>query len=380
MDRKSFHRVELKDADQGIVSAVFSSFDVVDLDGDIVSKEAFTGKDGVRVPVSAYGHKSWEGMPPVGVASVKVTDGEAIADMQFNLKTQAGRDTFEVIKQMGDLQEYSWGFTVKESDQDEVEGKSVRVIKSVDIHEVSPVMMGAAGPGRTRTLAYKSAKYDEDPSRRIVPAVKGSLPVHETHVVAMPWDGSKTVKALPDDARPSELRSVYAWVDPEGDPEMKSSYWLAHHHGVDGPANIRACLIGIAELNGTKGASLSKEQRKTAYDHLSSHLRDADREPPELRTVPGVSKSNQRFGDEASEVMANLSALIDRATEVMALRAQKGRGMSPAAADLLSWVADELKRLNTLLENPVEDDKPDVSDDELASLWLASVARLNEAA
>ncbi|MFF8831378.1 HK97 family phage prohead protease [Streptomyces sp. NPDC015131] len=380
MERKALDRVELKDADQGVVVAVFSTFDTVDLDDDVVTKDAFKGKDGQPVRISAYNHASWQGALPVGKGVVRVTDREAVCEMQFNMKTQAGRETFETIKQMGELQEYSWGFNVVESEREEREGKQVRVIKAVDIFEVSPVLLGAGGPGRTGTLAVKSkAEDDEDAPRRFYPAVKRALPVHETAVAAMPWNGTATVKALPDDARPSELRSVYAWVDPDGDPEMKTSYRFPHHHGVGGPANIRACLQGIAVLNGAKGASVIPEgDRKAVYEHLASHLRDADREPPMLRTA-GDGQKNLRFNDEATEVLARVSNLIDRATEVVALRAQKGRGMSPAMVDLLSWLEDDVTRLKSLLEHPVEDEKQlQVEEALTASTLMAALARVNE--
>lgn len=403
LERKGFGRVELKDADQGMVTAVFSTFDVVDLDGDVTRKSAF--KEGTPVRISSYNHGSWQGQLPVGKGVVRVMDREAVCEMQFNMKTQAGRETFETVKQMGDLQEWSWGFNVTDSEPDEIEGKNVRVIKSVDIFEVSPVLLGAAGPGRTRTLAVKGVKaqhgsHDEEECtdescaehptedenemqrRRERTSGKrawsrGPIPYSESDTVTRAWDGAKTVKALPEDARPSELRTVYAWVDPDADPEAKSSYRFAHHHGVGGQANIRACLQGIAKLN-SDDPGIPERDREAVYKHLSAHLLDADREPPTLRTADG-EKGRKRFGDEAVEVMAAVSSLIDRATEVMALRAQKNRGMAPATADLLSWLEDDLVRMKSLLETPVEADAPpQPTDEEVAAVVMASLARLNE--
>ncbi len=50
---KSLTRFEVKDAEEGVVEAVFSTFDVVDSDGDITRKGAFD--DGASVLISAYG-------------------------------------------------------------------------------------------------------------------------------------------------------------------------------------------------------------------------------------------------------------------------------------------------------------------------------------
>ncbi|OII61202.1 hypothetical protein BJP40_06660 [Streptomyces sp. CC53] len=379
MHKKALRRVEIKNADRGEIAAVFSTFDVVDHDGDVTRRSAF--QDGAPVLISAFNHASWEGALPVGKGVIRVTEKEAVLDGQFFMNTTHGRDTFETVKEAGELQEFSYGFTITDSEPGEVEGKSVRVIKGVKVTEVSPVLMGA-GIG-TRTLALKGHKQDgslmdDDEKSAVIPAIRRAIPAHETETVTRSWNSAATTKALPEQARPSELRTVYAWVDPDGDPEMKSSYQFPHHHGVGGPANLRACLQGIATLNGASGdLGIPEEDREAVYKHLSAHLLDADREPPKLRTAEGA-KGRKRFNDEAIEVMAGVAHLIDRATEVVALRAQKGRGMSPATADLLSWLEGDLVRLKSLLETPVDEDKPDEpSDDDIASTVLAALARVN---
>lgn len=376
MDTKALGRVEIKDAAKGTVRAVFSTFDVVDHDDDVTAPGAI--EDGAPVRISAYGHASWGGALPVGKGVVRIEGREAILEGQFFLDTTHGRDTFETVKQLSEdgLQEWSYGFDVLDAEPIEHDGKRVRLLKRLKVHEVSPVLLGAGID--TRTLAVKGQATGRAPAAGLVPAVKRAIPAHDTPTVARSWDASGTEAALPEDARPSQLRTVYAWVDPDGDPEAKSSYKFAHHHGVGGPANIRACLAGIAVLNGARGgANIPDDDRKAVYNHLSAHLADADREPPELRTAPGGTRKNLRFGDEAADVMASVSGLIDRATEVMALRARKGKGMSPGTADLLSWIGDDLKRLQRLLEHPIEDDQPGLSEDEIASTLMAAVARVN---
>lgn len=376
MDTKALGRVEIKDAAKGTVKAVFSTFDVVDHDDDVTAPGAI--EDGAPVRISAYGHASWGGALPVGKGVVRIEGSEAILEGQFFLDTTHGRDTFETVKQLSEdgLQEWSYGFDVLDAEPIERDGKRVRLLKRLKVHEVSPVLLGAGIA--TRTLAVKGQAPGRTPAASLVPAVKRAIPSHDTPTVARSWDAAGTVAGLPEDARPSQLRTVFAWVDPDGDSEAKSSYKFPHHHGVGGPANIRACIAGIAALNGARGgAAIPDGDRKAVYDHLAAHLADADREPPELRTAPGGERKNLRFGDEAADVMASVSGLIDRATEVMALRARKGRGMSPVTADLLSWIGDDLKRLQRLLEHPIEDDQPSLSEDEIASTLMAAVARLN---
>lgn len=365
MDTKSL-RVEVKDAAKGQVEAVFATYNVVDSDGDVTVPDAF--EDGAEVRISAYGHESWRGRLPVGKGVIKTTDTDARLVGQFFLNTTAGRETFEVVKQMGGLQEWSYGYDIVTAEPGVHEGQQVQVLKALTVHEVSPVLLGAGVA--TRTVSAKASKTAEEPAGQR--AVKRAIGAHDTEVVARSWDGPGTVAALPADARPSQLRTVYAWVDPDGDPEAKSSYKFPHHHGVDGPANARACMAGIAVLNGARGGSgIPDADRKGIYNHLASHLKDADREVPELRSR---GDGAMKFNDELLEGLAGVSSLIDSASRVVALRAEKGKSLSKVNAELLDWIADDLKRLRTLLTTPHEGT---VSDEELASTFLASVAQLN---
>lgn len=153
MRHKSISGAQIKDADQGQISAVIATFDVADHDGDVVMREAFT--EGETVRLSAYNHASWgPGELPVGKGAIRTTETEAIFDGEFFLGTAAGRDTFEVVKEMGGLQEYSWGFDVITADMGELNGESVQYLRDVKVHEVSPVLLGASIG--TRTLAVKS--------------------------------------------------------------------------------------------------------------------------------------------------------------------------------------------------------------------------------
>ncbi len=148
---KALKGLKITDADKGLVTAVFSTFNVKDHDGDVTLPGAFA--DGAEVRISAYNHKSWEGALPVGKATIHQDDDKAWFEGEFFLDTQAGSETFKVIKGLGDLQEYSYGFDVLEAEPGVHDGENVQVLKRVKVHEVSPVLLGA-GIG-TRTLAVK---------------------------------------------------------------------------------------------------------------------------------------------------------------------------------------------------------------------------------
>lgn len=357
MNTKSFSGLRVKDAAEGEFTAVFSTFNVIDRDGDVTRPGAF--EDGTEVRISAYGHASWGGVLPVGKGLIHSNDTEAWVDGQFFMDTDQGKNTFLTVKAMGALQEWSYSVHPTKNSFGEFEGQRVQFLeKLAGPDEVSPVLKGAGL--RTRTLTTKDA--DPTPFKR-------GIPVHETAVVCKAWDGLAVVAGIAADARPSELRSIYAWVDPNGDPETKTSYRFPHHMGVKGPANVRACLAGIASLN--RNTDLPDAGRKAAYDHLAAHLKDADREPPELRTAPGAAV---KFNDELVEGLAGLSDLIDSATRVVALRAEKGKTLSRVNAEILEWIRDDLKRLDALLTNPIAGT---VSDEDLTATYLASLARIH---
>ncbi|MEB3367410.1 HK97 family phage prohead protease [Saccharopolyspora mangrovi] len=154
METKALGHVEVKDGDRGVVEAVFSKFNVRDLDGDVTLKEAFIPES--RVKISSYNHGSWEsGQLPVGVGTIEVRDDCAVLKGKFFMNTSAGRETFEAVKGLGDLAEWSYGFVVADAEFEEFEGKHSRILKKVNVFEISPVLKGA-GIG-TGTLDIKSA-------------------------------------------------------------------------------------------------------------------------------------------------------------------------------------------------------------------------------
>lgn len=154
MHLKTFTGLTVKSADLGQVSAVFSTFNVVDHDGDITLPGAI--KDGAEVVISAYGHSShWEKLP-VGKGVIRTTDTEAILEGEFFMDTTHGRDTFNTVKGLGPLGEWSYSLQDVTSRQGELDGKQVTYLESIGkIKEVSPVLMGAGI--NTRTLGTKGA-------------------------------------------------------------------------------------------------------------------------------------------------------------------------------------------------------------------------------
>lgn len=314
---KALTRVEIKDETKGEVAAVFSTFDVIDKDGDVTLKGAFT--DGAPVAISAYGHQSWKGELPVGKGSIRETSTEAVFEGRFFMDTQKGLDTFTVVKEMsaddGPGQEWSYGLRDVKSERGMHAGQRVRFIKGVTVPEVSPVLLGAGV--NTRTLEAKGLKQ---PNSAIAAALRNAAQER--------WS---------DD-------STYVWTADYDLDEL----WAVFEISTDGEADR------LVRVSFTRDG-----------DNLELDTEEADVE----RTI-GYSPKSHQFSEHAKSVLADVSGLINRATDVMALRTQKGKGMAPASADLLAALTTDLDRLKALFEST-----PSTSeDDAIAQEFLRFVA------
>lgn len=151
--RKAIKDVKLDESGEGTFRATIATFGVVDHDGDVTIPGAF--RSGQKVRIAQWGH-NW-GALPAGKGVLDQDSKRAWVDGAFNLKTTHGRDTYETVKDLDDLQEWSHGYDVVDGSTDanelaHYEG-AVRILKSLDLVEVSPVML-AAGIG-TRTESIK---------------------------------------------------------------------------------------------------------------------------------------------------------------------------------------------------------------------------------
>jgi hypothetical protein len=178
----------------------------------------------------------------------------------------------------------------------------------------------------------------------------GVIGPHETDTADGLWVPDDVLKAFGIEPELKDLRKSFAYHDPDSDPERVASYGFLHHDE-KGQANIRACLIGIAGLNGAKHAGPSVEDddaRKAVYDHLAAHLRDAEFPVPDLRSGDGQLKMN----DEAVVVLADLMSFSSYAAEVGASRRMRGKGLTRSTEMILGWIKEELKRLESIVDDP----------------------------
>jgi len=347
--------VDVKSADKGEVSAVIATLNVRDHDGDVADESTFT--EGQEVVISSYNHAAMYGASvPVGKGVIHVSSAEAILEGKLWIdQMEAARDTFTVVKEMGAQQQWSYGYKIQEAEPGTFDGEPVQFLKRVDVFEASPVIRGAGI--NTRTLSVKGLK-DLDPASieraRTMSDYRAAIRPHETAVSLRKWSLRVAEAKLGDRPGIEAMRSMYAWVDPAGDPELKSSYAYPHHDGPGGAASIRACLVGIAKLNGAtpSGVGIPDADRRGVYNHLAAHILEADITPSELSDGKGEAL---KFSDQLLAVLAVEQEMVERSGDVLALRRSKGKTHGAFNALLLEWSLDNQKALRSHLDTPQED-------------------------
>ena len=147
IDKKEYRAKDILSFDEeaGTVEAVFSVFNEVDSDGDVVLPKSIRSGYGDKGVAMVWGH-DWKNI--IGKGKIIQDDDKAVFKGSFNLNTNAGKEAYETVKAMSDLQQWSFGFEVLDSEvgmfqKDGGEEKEVRYLKDLKVWEVSPVMVGA---------------------------------------------------------------------------------------------------------------------------------------------------------------------------------------------------------------------------------------------
>lgn len=306
---KQMTGVQVKDESQGSVEAIFSTFNVIDSDRDVTRPGAF--EEGAKVRISAYNHSSWGTALPVGKGVIRQTEEAAILDGQFFLDTATGKDTFAVVKNMEDLQEWSYGYDILKASDGTFEGESVQFLESLKVHEVSPVILGA-GVG-TQTLSAKGKQLNSQLMSLLCEAGKERW---ET------WDNDQpSTYVYLDDFDPDESWAVF-YVQAEGEPETCIQ--------VDYTRTDDAVTLGDEER---------EVQRVTEF-------------------VPKGDSS--RFTKHLGLVLTRVDEVAARAADVMALRAEKGKGLGKESKDLLERLESSLQGVHDVLDPQPDPDETSV--------------------
>ncbi|HXH82561.1 MAG TPA: HK97 family phage prohead protease [Candidatus Tectomicrobia bacterium] len=222
-------------SDDGRFSAIVATFGAIDRSGDVIVREAFARSLGRDVPV-LLGHQ-WQTGIIVGAGRVKATPGEAVLEGRFIVDDDHiyGRMAYAQAKALGHLQQFSIGFQTLDAVQERREGKTVRVIRDLELFEVSLVPVGAQPGARVVDIkAVWSAAFIND------------LPDSAFAVILPGGEKDETGRTTPRDLR------------------------KLPHHGPDGEVDLPHLRNALARLDQT---DMPEEYREQARRHLERHAR-----------------------------------------------------------------------------------------------------------
>lgn len=340
--------VEFKttDDEKGNVEAVFSVFNNLDSDGDVVLPGAIkSGFKDDQVPM-VFAHK-WD--QPIGKGKIVQEEDKAVFKGKFFMGTEAGKEAYNLAKEMGDLQEWSFGFRINDYEVAEFQkdGESVgdvRYLKDLEVYEVSPVLVGANR--ETYTLAIKS----------------GEEAIYES---------SSVEKAANDEDM----------FDNEEDAKKRAEELGCsgtHQHEVDGKEVYMPCSTHEAyeEMISRDEKDLGGEEEETSCNCDCNCEKETSEEPSEkVSEEEESSLQGVRFSDEVKDVLAALESLIVRAKAINVLRSKDGRTLSAKAESALRAVQSDLddawQELDEILGQ--EDDSPEAEIDTEAEVAEAEV-------
>jgi hypothetical protein len=157
---------------EGSVQAMFSIFNKRDEGNDVVLPSFFT--DGQPIAMTPWGH-NWGDLPP-GKGVIRVLTEGAVFDGAFFMDTEQGVQHYRTVKNMGGLQEWSFGFSVKEASIGQFpDGNEmpVRYLVKGETYEVTPCLVGMNRD--TFTLGIKSGLPYIEQGDAVLAAVRDLL-------------------------------------------------------------------------------------------------------------------------------------------------------------------------------------------------------------
>ena len=321
MDNESKNMdIELKD-DSGQVEAVFSIFNSLDSDGDVVVPGAVkSGFKNNQVPM-VWSHK-WD--MPIGKGTIDQDNDKAVFKGEFFMDTESGKEAYNLVKNMGDMQQWSFGYKVNDSEfnkADTDDGETdARYLKDLTVYEVSPVLVGANQD--TYTLAIKS----------------------NTELLKEITNSGEVKVALAKDLYDNPGEAM------EKSKEMSCAIGV-HSHKVDGKEGFMPCktheeyeeALKKGYDDDKKSYGDDEDEMKSCKYHDGGNCMKDDNNGKKSAEEDLEISEDKPFSDEVKDVLAALDDLISRAKAITLLRGEDGRKLGVKATEALRAVADDLQ-------------------------------------
>lgn len=257
------------------------------------------------------------------IASERLARGKTMG-LSIGYEPQKATQRDDGVRELRQIKLYEAGLVMVPADSHAL----VADVKGIERPDWRLVLQALASGGDIAQLVETRANEP--------PAYKGALPYVATDKADpdTAWDGPGVMADC--DGR-AQLRKVCTWVDPEGDPDAKSSYKLPHHLP-NGEVVLKGVQAAMGALLGARGGvAIPDADRRAVWSHLAKHygqFSDADGKPlapPEFRTA-------QPLADHAQRVLTELESLGQRCQDIRDLRAKEGRVLSRATITRLREV------------------------------------------
>tara|TARA_B100001996_G_scaffold377938_1_gene361317 strand:- start:44 stop:1330 length:1287 start_codon:yes stop_codon:yes gene_type:complete len=368
--------LEIKDDQKGEVAAVFSVFDSLDSDGDIIKSGAIqSGFKSGDVPM-VWAHK-WD--MPIGKGQIVQDEGKATFKGNFFMDTESGKEAYNLVKAMGDLQQWSFGFKVNDSEygkykqegeEDEVD---VRYLKDLTVYEVSPVLVGANQETYTMAIksntelvkdvlghsSFQSEEQPEEVAEEVTEEPVVEAPVVEEEVVEevvedQPSVDSGDVTAEEGDETVSEDEPVEEAPVEEAPVEEATEEEIIEEAPVEEVSEEVPATEEVVEEEVVE--EVPEEEEIEEIPEEESVEEEGSEEEAEEASEEEVSEEVQKtFSEEVQDALAALGNLIDRAKAISSLRVEDGRKLGAKATEALRTVQDDLSNAWAELDQFIEE-------------------------
>ena len=317
--------IELKEeGDKRYLEAVFSLFDTIDSDNDVTKQGALrSGYNGNKVPL-VWNH-DWSKVIGRGIIE---TDNQKAVFKGYFLDTEAGKEAYNTVKAMSDMQQFSYGFQViKSSKGNHIDSKGeevpVRVLEDVKVWEVSPVLVGAQQNSFVQAL--KSGLVNEE---------------DQEEKAQVGEDEYTTQQEAAERAKEIGCEGTHT------------------HEKDDGSLIYMPCATHNEYVN-QKEKAYSK--KKCTYSKDGKCAKDMDKN----LEVSSNSQQGKRLGEHAISSLEEIKAFTERIEDLALLRQSEKKSLSSKSTELISKYLEGLNatfnRLDDVLNSygydPVKDDE-----------------------
>lgn len=300
------------DEAEGIVECFVAGVGNKDSVGDIVMPGAFEGSLKRRRPRVVWGH-DWN--HPIGKvleiyevgpndprlpAKMKMAGiGGLFAKVQFNLKSERGREAFANVVFFGADQEWSIGYKTLKADYDN--NRQANLLREVELYEVSPVLHGANQ--LTATISIKADNAED----RVTSFKKSKWPMFDRQFAEMIknehpdiWDKGGNIKG--DDqytilTKIAEQGGVAKTEDQIAALELREA-WIARHEGDFLLPGVIAQIKWLAI--GSRGEGHMKDVVREAVSKKNMRKKADGECPPATQEIAVNLKNRQNAIDTAA--------------------------------------------------------------------------------